>query len=56
MKKNHKRTNVPHASGGYGTAGMVTWRHVTTKVKPKPVKRTAKGALYMRYRRDGFGT
>lgn len=37
MKKNHKRTNVPHASGGYGTAGMVTWRHVNLGREPSPV-------------------
>ena len=42
-EKNHKRTNVPHASGGYRTAGMVTWRHVKLKLKQKPVKRTGEG-------------
>lgn len=40
-EKNHERTNVPHASGGYGTAEMVTWRHENLKLKQKPVKRIA---------------
>ena len=46
MKKNHKRTNVPYASGGYRTRGIVIWSHVKPKVTLKTYKRTKKGALY----------